>query len=63
MSSTKTNPVRIDVSSTSGLRMPSGNELGVNDKWLPGGKTSGGILEATVDQIKEGTYTVKTVFE
>jgi hypothetical protein len=27
-----------------------------------GGKTSGGILEATVDQIQLGTYTKKAVF-
>mgnify|MGYP002651150812 CR=1 FL=1 len=32
-----------------GLRMPSGNELGANDQWVPGGFTSGGVPEATID--------------
>ena len=57
-----TNPIRIDVPNPSGLRMPDGNELGVNAQWLPGGKTSGGINEATVNQIQPGTYTTKSVF-
>jgi len=52
------NPVRIDVNKPSGLRMSSGNELGANNYWLPGGKTSGGISEATVDQIKPGSLQV-----
>jgi len=43
--------------------MPSGNEFGANDKWIPGGKTSGGIFEATVDQIQLGTYSVNTIFK
>lgn len=57
-----TNPYRIDVSTPTGLRMPSGNELGANSFWLPGGKTSGGILEATVDQIPVGSYTSSAIF-
>jgi len=32
-----------------GLRMPSGNEGAVNDFWIPGGKTSGGVSEAVMD--------------
>ncbi|HET6991442.1 MAG TPA: hypothetical protein VFJ43_08970, partial [Bacteroidia bacterium] len=48
------NPIRIDISSPSGLRMPNGNELGANNQWIPGGETSGGIPEATVDQIQPG---------
>lgn len=56
------NPVRIDVDKPKGLRMPSGNELGANEFWIPGGKTSGRVLEATVDQIQPGTYIVKPVF-
>ncbi len=56
------NPVRIDISSPNGLRMPSGNELGANSQWLPGGYTGGGIPEATIDPAKIGTYTVKTIF-
>ncbi|WP_442955492.1 hemagglutinin repeat-containing protein, partial [Pectobacterium sp. 1950-15] len=31
------------------LKIPSGNELGANKFWLPGGKTSGGISEAVMD--------------
>ena len=42
--------------------MSDGNELGANEYWIPRGKTSGGVTEATVDQIKEGTYSVKNVF-
>ena len=57
-----TTPYRIDVESPSGLRMSDGNELGANEYWIPRGKTSGGVTEATVDQIKEGTYSVKNVF-
>jgi hypothetical protein len=56
------NPFRIDVNNPIGLRMPSGNEPGANEFWIPGGKTSGGIFEATVDQIQLGTYTKQTIF-
>ena len=56
------NPVRLDIENPSGLRMPSGNELGANEKWIPGGKTSGGTLEATVDQIQPGTYVPTPAF-
>ncbi|WP_433916015.1 hemagglutinin repeat-containing protein [Pectobacterium jejuense] len=31
------------------LKIPSGNEPGANQFWLPGGKTSGGISEAVMD--------------
>ena len=55
-------PNRIDIPNPSGTRMPSGNELGANDNWIPGGQTSGGIFEATVDQIQPGTYTWGSVF-
>lgn len=34
-----TNPVRVDIPNPTGLRMPSGNELGANAQWLPDGKT------------------------
>ncbi len=43
--------------------MPSGNEFGANNNWMPGGKTSGGILEATVDRIQPGTYYFNIVFK
>lgn len=45
--------VRIDVNSVEGLnlRMPSGNEAGANNHWIPGGKTDGGVPEAVTDLI------------
>lgn len=57
-----TNPVRVDVSSPSGLRIPSGNELGTNTQWIPGGYTSGGIPEVIIDSPTVGTYSVKSIF-
>lgn len=41
--------------------MPSGNERGANNYWLPGGYSSGGIPEAVIDQIQPGTYTVDPI--
>ena len=32
-----------------GLRVPDGNEPGANEHWLPGGVTSGGVPEATIN--------------
>ncbi|MDK2593800.1 DUF637 domain-containing protein [Pseudoalteromonas obscura] len=32
-----------------GIRLPSGNEMGANDMWVPGGVTSGGVREAILD--------------
>ena len=57
------NPVRIDISSPNGLRVPSGNELGANSQWLPGGYTGGGIPEATIDPAQIGTYIVENIFK
>ncbi len=50
--------VRIDVPSPRplNLRMPSGNELGANPLWIPGGKLLNGELEAVIDQIKREQY-------
>jgi filamentous hemagglutinin len=31
------------------LRVPSGNEGGTNNQWIPGGYTSGGVPEAVMD--------------
>lgn len=39
------------------LRMPSGNEVGANKHWIPGGYTSGGVPEATIDVPKGTPYT------
>lgn len=41
-----------------GLRMPSGNERGANEFWLPGGYTSGGMPEATIDVPADTPYSV-----
>ena len=56
-------PVRIDIPKPKGLRIPSGNEIGANDFWIPGGYTSGGIPEAIIDQPKPGDYIVNSVFQ
>lgn len=43
------------------LRMPDGNELGANDNWLPEGRTSGGVSEATVNAPSNLPYTEVTI--
>jgi hypothetical protein len=54
--------VRVDIppTHTDGLRMPSGNEAGANDLWIPGGKLPGGMSEGVIDAggIDRGDYTV-----
>jgi hypothetical protein len=55
------NPVRVDIESPEGLRMPSGNEFGANSQWIPGGYTGGRITEATIDPAVPGTYTVTPI--
>lgn len=55
------NPVRIDIPNPVNLRMPSGNELGANTDWIPGGFTGGGIPEATIDPAVPGTFTVHPI--
>ena len=55
-------PVRIDIPSPTGLRMPSGNEIGAWDGlWKPGGYTGGGIPEATIDQVPLGGFTTTPI--
>jgi hypothetical protein len=56
------NPVRIDVTEPKGLRMPSGNEWGANNKWIPGGYTMEGIIEAIIDPATVGTYVSSNIF-
>ena len=56
-----TSPVRVDVKNPSNIRIPSGNELGANSQWLPGGNTGGGIPEATITSPKPGEYIVKPI--
>ena len=40
-----------------GLRIPTGNEWGANQNWLPGGYTSGGVPEAVADLPKGTPFT------
>lgn len=54
-------PVRIDIPRPQGLRMPTGNELGANENWLPGGYTTRGIPEAVIDQVPPGNYTATPI--
>jgi len=56
-----TNPVRVDIAFPSGLRMPSGNNLGTNNFWEPGGYTSGGIKEAVIGPTPSDTYKVNNI--
>lgn len=57
------NPVRIDVKKPHNLRMPSGNEIGANSEWCPGGVTSGQLPEAVIDSPKPGEYNAYYIFE
>lgn len=43
--------LRIDITDVDRyhLRIPSGNELGVNQMWIPGGKLKSGIVEGVID--------------
>jgi hypothetical protein len=54
--------VRVDIPEPKGLRLSSGNELGANEYWVPGGRTSGGIREATIDPVPKEKYFIKKVF-
>ncbi|OBI53719.1 hypothetical protein [Mycobacterium sp. E796] len=59
--------VRIDISDPKefNLRIPSGNEAGANEQWIPGGRLPNGASEAVVDggQIPPDDYTVTDVFD
>ncbi len=57
-----TQPIRIDVPNPTGLRMPSGNEWGTNAQWIPGGYTSGGVIEAVIDSPSPGQYMVSSIW-
>jgi len=56
-------PVRVDIDNPSGLRMPSGNEIGANSMWVPGGRTAGGIWEATINPVPASQYQVTSIYE
>jgi filamentous hemagglutinin len=49
LTSGKTVALDIKPQDIKNLRMPSGNELGANSQWIPGGYTSGGVPEAVMD--------------
>ena len=54
----------VEIKDTSTIRIPSGNELGaLPEYWEPGGFTKGGIKEAVIDPLPEGSYTFKHLFE
>ena len=42
------NNAQVAVIDNPSVRMPTGNEAGANNQWIPGGYTSGGIPEATL---------------
>ena len=54
---------RIDVNEpvALNLRMPSGNEMGANSEWLPGGKLSTGLTEGVTDRIPVGQYVERSL--
>lgn len=56
--------VQIDVKNLEdlNLRLPSGNEMGANTHWLPGGYTDGGTIEAIIDQIPNNNDFVNIKF-
>jgi filamentous hemagglutinin len=56
-------PVRVDIPSPTGYRIPTGNEFGANNYWRPGGYTwPGGLPEAVIDSLLPGHYSVKPAF-
>lgn len=50
--------IRIDIPKPKRLhiRMPSGNEIGANELWIPGGKLPNGFSESVIDPIPQGQY-------
>jgi hypothetical protein len=59
--------VRIDISHPDdfNLRIPSGNEAGANEQWIPGGLLPDGAAEAVVDggKIPPSGYSVSDASE
>ncbi|MEO6904162.1 MAG: hypothetical protein ABI315_13570 [Bacteroidia bacterium] len=48
--------VKVHLSCLRGLRMATGNEVGANELWLPGGKLPKGYSEAVINQIPEKSF-------
>ncbi|AOM39821.1 hypothetical protein A9255_04060 [Xenorhabdus hominickii] len=40
------------------LKVPSGNEFGANQHWVPEGKTSGGVSEAVMDFLHQPKFEI-----
>ncbi|WP_277831156.1 WXG100-like domain-containing protein [Speluncibacter jeojiensis] len=59
------NIVRVDIPTPGdyNLRIPSGNEAGANDQWIPGGLLPNGASEAVIDggRIGTGEYSVTSL--
>ena len=55
-------PVRVDIPEPTGVRMPTGNEPGANEFWIPGGYTSGGTPEVVIDQVPLDKIIVNPIF-
>jgi len=59
--------VRVDIPEPGGygLRLPSGNEAGANDQWLPGGFLPRGMPEAVIDgaEVPTNEYVVTDMFK
>jgi hypothetical protein len=51
----------VERSDLSNLRLPTGNEAGANQHWLPGGSTAGGVSEAVMDFARETPFTELTL--
>ncbi len=49
-------PYRIDIAKPKNLRIPSGNEEGANEGWVPGGYLGSGLPEAVIDKIEPAQY-------
>ncbi|MBQ2726863.1 MAG: hypothetical protein IJF78_14255, partial [Clostridia bacterium] len=55
-------PYIVQVDKPENLRMSTGNEENAwQDKWVPGGVTSGGTNEAVIDPIEKGNYSYQKV--
>ncbi|MBD7911792.1 hypothetical protein [Clostridium cibarium] len=56
--------VRFDIKDAKSLnvRIPSGNEFGANEHWIPGGYTDGGTAEAIIDNIPNNDDFVDIIF-
>lgn len=56
--------VRFDIKNPNdlNLRIPSGNEFGANEHWIPGGYTDGGTAEAIINNIPNNIDFVDTIF-